>query len=212
MIRLNQEEMRYWSDTMPDGPNKKFALAAHNLWVRFHNYNKHYPFALVEDGEVKCVVMITQLVRESYANLYEICTKQGEEGKGYARRLYWDVMSHMYHGGVQRLKMSCTPSSIGWHNNNGIIGWGIDDTGSIRVDIPIERDQEHQLQLRQDWSEKIGKILPPKRARKALTNENHTFGAKKTEQVNKAKFLLGNYYLRDMLASEEWCAMKKGET
>jgi hypothetical protein len=196
---------------MPEGINKTFAKSAHNLWVRFRNYDKHFPFALEEDGDIKCIIMITELVREPYANLYEIVTKQGEEGKGYARRLYWDVMSYMYGNGVERLKMSCTPSSMDWHNGNGIVGWGVDSTGSIRVDIPIERDREHQLQLREDWSERIGKILPPKRARKAITKENHTFGAKKTEQVNKAKFILGNYYLRDLLASEDWCAMKKGE-
>ena len=199
MRRLTREEMANWINNMPEGRNAVFARAANNLWIRFKNFEKNAPFALEVDGEIVCVVMITKLARSSYCNLYEIVTKQGEEGNGYARRLYWNVMSYMYDAGVERLKMSCTPTSISWHNGNGIIGWGVDNTGSIRVDIPIKGSREEQLEFRVNFKDHFDELFPPSKSSDALKKENHTFGVKKTEQVESSKAVLGKYYLRELL-------------
>jgi hypothetical protein len=170
-----------------------------NLWIRFKNFEKNAPFVLKVNGDIKCAILITKLSRAPYCNLYEIVTKQGEEGNGYARRLYWDVMAHMFSDGVLRLKMSCTPTSIGWHYGNGIIGWGVDATGSIRVDIPLRKTREEQLALRVDYKNNMEEITPPEKAIKALLKENPTFGMKKAMQVELSKGHLGKYYLRETL-------------
>lgn len=199
MYKMSQPQFEEWVDSMDEGRNKTFAKSAMNLWIRFKNFEKNAPFALSIDGDTKCVVMITKLVREPYCNLYEIVTKTGEEGNGYARRLYWDALSHMHDAGVKRLKMSCTPDSIGWHYSNGIIGWGVDPTGSIRVDVPLRKTREEQLALRDNYKDNMTEILPPEKVIKALLKENPSFGKKKTEQVESAKEKLGEYYLREVL-------------
>jgi hypothetical protein len=95
--------------------------------------------------------------------------------------------------------MSCTPTSIGWHYGNGIIGWGVDATGSIRVDVPLRRTREEQLELRADYKKNMEEITPPEKAIKALLKENPTFGTKKAIQVASSKGHLGEYYLREIL-------------
>jgi len=197
--RVTRGEFEVWVQCMDEGRNKTFAKGAMNLWIRFKNFEKNAPFVLKVNGDIKCAILITKLSRAPYCNLYEIVTKQGEEGNGYARRLYWDVMAHMFSDGVLRLKMSCTPTSIGWHYGNGIIGWGVDATGSIRVDIPLRKTREEQLALRVDYKNNMEEITPPEKAIKALLKENPTFGMKKTAQVEASKEQLGSHYLRDIL-------------
>ena len=186
---------------MGEGRNKTFAKGAMNLWIRFKNFDKNAPFALRVDGDIKCVILITKLARAPYCNLYEIVTATGEEGNGFARKLYWDVMSSMSDAGVERLKMSCTPPSIGWHYSNGIIGWGVDSTGSIRVDVPLRPTREEQLLFRENClrTDNSVELMPPEKAIKALLKENPTFGKKKTAQVEESKKVMGKLYLRDML-------------
>jgi len=199
--RLTKEQMGEWVTNMGEGRNKTFAKGAMNLWIRFKNFEKNAPFALRVEGDIKCVILITKLSRAPYVNLYEIVTATGEEGNGFARKLYWDVIAHFYDAGVERLKMSCTPSSIGWHYGNGIIGWGVDATGSIRVDIPLRPTRQEQLMFRDSCliDDSLFELLPPEKAIKALLKENPTFGKKKTAQLEESKKVMGEFYLRDML-------------
>jgi len=201
MIRAKQEEMEVFLDSLPvDEKNTKFAKGAHNLWVRFHNYGKHDPFVLKVDGQIVAVCHITVLKKGDYANLYEIYTIPNSEGKGYASTLYWQIMEHMAHTYPRiRLKMSCTPSSIGWHYRNGIIGYGVDPSGSIRVDIPIIAAQQDQLLIRNGWMGNPEFVLPPAKSREKLLKENPSFGVKKSAQVEQSIETMGKYYLREYL-------------
>ena len=201
MRRANQEEIEQLLETLPvDEKNTKFAKGAHNLWVRFHNYGKHDPFVLELHGQIVAVCHITVLKNKDYANLYEIYTIPNGEGKGFASTLYWQIMEHMAnsYSGI-RLKMSCTPSSIGWHYRNGIIGYGVDPSGSIRVDMPIEPTKEMQLALREGWKTNPEYVLPPAKSLEKLLKENPTFGVKKSAQVKQSIDTMGEYYLRESL-------------
>lgn len=201
MRRANQEEMEQFLENLPEGEkNTKFATGAHNLWRRFHNYGKHDPWVLEVDGQIVAVCHITVLKKHDYANLYEIYTVPNSEGKGYASKLYWYIMMHMSleYPGI-RLKMSCTPTSIGWHFRNGIIGYGVDPSGSIRVDVPIESTRELQLAVRQGWKLNPESVLPPIKSREKLLKENPTFGVKKSAQVEQSIGTMGEYYLREYL-------------
>ena len=201
MRRANQEEMEKFLETLPEGEkNTKFAKGAHNLWIRFHNYGRHDPFVLEVDGQIVAVCHITVLQKKDYANLYEIYTIPDSEGKGYASSLYWEIMKHMTDNyPFIRLKMSCTPTSIGWHYRNGIIGYGVDPSGSIRVDIPIAPSKDEQVSLREQWDSFPELFLPPTKSRQKLLKENPVFGVKKTAQVAQSIYTMGDYYLREEL-------------
>jgi hypothetical protein len=201
MIRASQEEMEEFLETLPEGEkNTKFAKGAHNLWRRFHNYGKHDPFVLKVAGQIVAVCHITVLKKRDYANLYEIYTIPNSEGKGYAGKLYWQIMQFMAHTYPKiRLKMSCTPTSIGWHFRNGIIGYGVDPSGSIRVDIPIAPTKNDQLELREMWHVDKEFVLPPPKSREKLLKENPTFGVKKSAQVAQSIETMGEFYLREEL-------------
>jgi hypothetical protein len=85
--------------------------------------------------------------------------------------------------------------------NNGIIGWGVDSTGSIRVDIPLRGTREEQLAFRETCTsdDSIVELYPPAKVRAALLKEDFTFGKRKTEKVDASKAILGDFYLRDLL-------------
>jgi len=82
---------------------------------------------------------------------------------------------------------------------NGIIGWGTDPSGSIRVDIPIMKNIEDQVSLRDKWKENIDNITPPDKNRTKLREENNSFGPRKLPKVEEAIDKVGKYYLRRYL-------------
>tara|TARA_B110000285_G_C15137569_1_gene628185 strand:- start:324 stop:929 length:606 start_codon:yes stop_codon:yes gene_type:complete len=175
-------------------PNAKFANGAHSLWRRFNNYtDRNTPYSCVDStGDITSVVMMTMLTREPYANLYEIFAVKPT----YARTLYWEVMAEAKKNGAERLKMSCTPSSIGWHLGNGVVGWGVDSSGSIRVDIPICGSLEEQLDLRERALHDPSLVMPTGKQAEALIKEEHSFGKIKIIKVEKAIDTMGDYYMR----------------
>lgn len=201
--RLDKEEVEKLLETQPEGTNTKFLKASHNLWYRFKNYDKHPPFALVDlyEGPV-ALVFITFSQRSAYANLYEIVTLEGKEGSGYASTVYWEVMKAAKEQGMQRLKMSCTPSSITWHIRNGTIFWAVDPSGSLRCDVPIFPTKQEALEFREVAIKDPVFAKPNTKVCDKLIEESlesHKFGVKKTEKVQTAINHAGQYWLRDQL-------------
>jgi len=213
MIRYTQEQVEQLLLAQPEGRNTKFLKSSHNLWFRFKNYVKNPPFVLEEDGEPVALVFITFSNRSKYANLYEIVTLEGKEGNGYASEAYWQVMEIAFHVGMERLKMSCTPTSVTWHARNGTMFWAVDPSGSLRCDVPIFPNKHEQLTFREVALKDITMALPPEKVIDKLKEEGieaHGFGAKKTATVETAINSVGEYWVRDSLfepthlSLEEW--------
>ena len=203
LIRCTQEMLEAVIEKSPEGKNTKFLRASHSLWYRFKNYGKNPPFALEVGGEMVAFVFATYSQRSRYINLYEIVTRQGQEGKGYASVIWGQVMADACNSGMARLKLSCTPSSVTWHKRNGLVFWAIDPTGSLRSDQPLFPSVSEQLMFR-DTASKTPHLAFPTDAKvvKQLTNESlesHGFGVKKTATVEAAIAAVGEYWLRDEL-------------
>lgn len=202
ITRYNQEQVEKLIAEQPEGTNTKFLKSSHNLWFRFKNYTKNPPFVLLDGEEPVALVFITFSARSKYANLYEIVTLEGKEGNGYASIVYWDVMAEAHAQGMQRLKMSCTPSSVTWHKRNGTIFWAVDPSGSLRCDVPIFPNKHEQLTFRELAIKDNEVALPPQKVADKLRDECielHKFGVKKTEKVETAIEAVGEYWFREAL-------------
>jgi hypothetical protein len=186
----------------PAGKNTKFLSAAHSLWYRFHNYDKAPPLAYEVNGEVVSLIFAT-FNRDGYSNLYEIVTLEGKEGNGYASKC-WDawIKYAVEERKIQRLKISCTPSSVTWHNKNGLIFWGVDPTGSLRSDQPLFKTRQEQIDYRNNAIVNPLQALPPYKAREQFLKEgidSHNFGVKKKAKTQDAINNVGKSWLRDAL-------------
>ena len=199
---LDEEEVQKIIDHSPSGRNTNFLKASHNLWIRFKNYSKNPPCGLLKGGRVVSLIFAT-FNRDNYCNLYEIVTVQGEEGKGYASQIWSVFVKYAVEvRGVQRLKLSCTPSSVTWHIRNGLIFWGVDGTGSLRSDQPLFATREDQLKAQSFYVDSPINALPPPKVCVSLQAESleiHNFGPKKLEIVQKAIKDVGPFWLRDFL-------------
>jgi hypothetical protein len=189
----------------PAGKNTKFLSAAHSLWIRFHNYEKSLPMAYEVDGEVVSLIFAT-FNRDGYANLYEIVTVEGKEGKGYASKCWeaW-IKYAVEQRGSKRLKISCTPSSVTWHYRNGLIFWAVDPTGSLRSDQPLFATREEQIAYRDNAIVNPLSALPPYKAREqflAETLENYNWGEKKKMKTQDAIDSVGKAWLREALMEQ----------
>lgn len=187
------------------GKNTKFLSAAHSLWYRFNNYDKAPPLAYEVDGEVMCLIFAT-FNRDGYANLYEIVTVQGKEGKGYASKC-WDawIKYAVEERNTIRLKLSCTPSSVTWHNRNGLIFWAVDPTGSLRSDQPLFSTRQQQIDYRNiAILDPMSVFLPQKVKTQFLSEglEVYPWGEKKKAKTQAAIDAVGKSWLRDALTSQ----------
>lgn len=200
---LGTDDVQSIIENSPEGKNTKFLNAAHSLWFRFKNYEKAPPFALEVDGKVVSMIFAT-FNRDGYSNLYEIVTVQGEEGKGYAGKV-WDeyIRYAVEEKRTDRLKISCTPSSVTWHNRNGLVFWAVDPTGSLRSDQKLYATREAQLEHREACIKSPSIALPHKeKVRDQLKRESlesHGFGPKKLAATQTAIDSVGEAWLRDAL-------------
>ena len=205
MLFVNSTKVQQILDASPAGKNTKFLSAAHSLWTRFHNYEKNLPMALEENGEVVSLIFAT-FNRDGYANLYEIVTVEGKEGNGYASKC-WDAWINyaVNERNVQRLKISCTPSSVTWHYRNGLIFWAVDPTGSLRSDQPLFATRAQQLAYRDSAILNPVSALPPHKAREQFRREgldSYDWGEKKKAKTQAAIDAVGSAWLREALMTQ----------
>jgi len=189
----------------PAGKNTKFLSAAHSLWYRFHNYDKAPPMAYEDNGEIVSLIFATHN-RDGYANLYEIVTLEGKEGKGYASKCWETWIKYAAEERKStRLKISCTPSSVTWHYRNGLIFWAVDPTGSLRSDQPLFPTRAEQIAFRDAAIVSPISALPPYKARDQFRTEgleSYTWGEKKKAKTQTAIDAVGKAWLRDALMEQ----------
>jgi len=205
MLFVNSTKVQEIIDTAPAGKNTKFLSAAHSLWTRFKNYEKCPAMALEVDNEIVSLIFAT-FNRDKYSNLYEIVTVQGHEGKGYASKI-WDeyIRFAVEDRGIERLKISCTPSSVTWHYKNGLIFWAVDPTGSLRSDQPLFSTREEQIAYRDHAIVYPHDVLPPHKARDQFKKEgleSYSWGDKKKAKTQAAIDAVGKAWLRDALMDQ----------
>ncbi len=205
MLFVNSTKVEDLIKNSPAGKNTKFLSAAHSLWYRFKNYEKAPPMAYEDNGEVVCLIFAT-FNRDGYANLYEIVTLEGKEGKGYASKC-WDtwIKYAVEERKIQRLKISCTPSSVTWHNKNGLIFWAVDPTGSLRSDQPLFPTRVEQIAYRNNAIVYPLQALPPQKAREQFRKEgleSYKWGEKKKAKTQAAIDAVGKAWLRDALMEQ----------
>jgi hypothetical protein len=205
MIFVNSTKVEDIIKKSPAGKNTKFLSAAHSLWTRFHNYEKSLPMAYEDNGEVVSLIFAT-FNRDGYANLYEIVTLEGKEGKGYASKC-WDawIKYAVEERNVQRLKISCTPSSVSWHNRNGLVFWAVDPTGSLRSDQPLFATRAEQIAYRDNAIVNPLQALPPYKARTQFLAEgleSYKWGEKKKAKTQTAIDTVGKSWLREALMDQ----------
>jgi hypothetical protein len=205
MLFVNSTKVEQLIATSPAGKNTKFLSTAHSLWYRFKNYEKCPPMAYEDNGDVVCLIFAT-FNRDGYANLYEIVTLEGKEGKGYASKC-WDswIKYAVEERKTQRLKISCTPSSVSWHLRNGLVFWAVDPTGSLRSDQPLFPTRTEQIAYRDKAIVNPLQALPPYKAReqfRAEGLESYSWGEKKKAKTQTAIDAVGKAWLREALMDQ----------
>ena len=184
------------------GRNTRFLKASHSLWKRFQNYNKHKPFVLYEKGTAVVAIFATSSEKTKYINLYEIVTVQGEERKGYARNAWALFVGYWHNKGMNRIKLSCTPDSIGFHAKNGLVFWSVDKQGSLRSDQPLMPSIAEQTSLRESALIDPRLVMPEPKVCEKLKIEHIEYlnlSEKKLMQTCQAIRSVGHFWFRKHL-------------
>jgi hypothetical protein len=202
----NKEFVEQLIEKQPEGTNTRFLNSAHSLWYRFKNYDSNPAFVMFDDGEPVALIFATRSKRSRYVNLYEIVTLEGKEGNGYASQVWGQYMQGAFDNGMERLKLSCTPSSVTWHARNGLVFWAVDPSGSLRSDQPLFRSRQEQIDFRDRAIKDPTIALPDAKVCEKLSCEgidDHGFGKKKYAATQKAIESVGEFWLRDALLIDQ---------
>jgi hypothetical protein len=98
--------------------------------------------------------------------------------------------------------MSCTPSSITWHQRNGLLWWAVDPSGSLRSDQPLFPTRSEQLAYRNWAINNPLEALPPIKTIKKLIPEgldSYSWGDKKRSKTEDAITAAGRSWLREFM-------------
>lgn len=184
------------------GKNTKFLKQSHSLWYRFGNYETNPPFALIKEDQIVSIIFATTSQKTKYINLYEICTMQGHEGKGYATEIWSNFVSYWYDLRMHRIKLSCTPSSITWHLRNGLVFWSVDKQGSLRSDQPLKESIDEQINFRERAIQDPSIAIPDKKVCEKLRSEDIEtlqLSSRKMIETYNAIQKVGEYWFRPYL-------------
>jgi GNAT superfamily N-acetyltransferase len=110
-------------------------------------------------GDVVAIAFRT-LNRNGYFNLYDIATNPRHLNRGHGRQLWRLLIAHAHENRSTRIKMGCSPSSVGWHIGNGAVFWGVDEQGSLLCDMPLMPTIEQQLLLQQEAVTDPAVVMP----------------------------------------------------
>ena len=200
---VNEQEILKIIDKSYQGKNTNFLKASHSLWKRFKNYEKNPPTVLYNNNNLAVAVIFATLSKRTlYVNLYEIVTIQGYERKGYASKLWELFIKNSYETGMRRIKLSCTPSSIGFHTKNGLVYWAVDKQGSLRSDQPLMPSTKEQKILRNEGIKDYKILRPDTKIVEKFKQENIEYlnlSEKKLIQTMSAIQYVGKYWLRHKL-------------
>ena len=187
----------------PDGRYTKFFRQAHSLWTRFKNYSKNPPYVLEDVVKVPvAIIYSTFSERTKYTNLYEIFSLEGCGGNGHGSAIWNLWQQEMYRKGAERVKLSCTPDSIGFHMKNGLVFWSVDKSGSLRSDQPLQKDVQEQKKFREKALLDPTICLPNDKVRERLKKEdieNLDLSQRKLIQTYEAIQKTGDFWLRKHL-------------
>jgi len=198
---LTQQDVEKIIDSSPDNKNNRFLKSSHNLWRRFHNYEKQLPMAIMVDNKPVCIHFAT-FNKNLYTNSYEIVTLDGYEHRGYATQAWEEYLFYAQSRGMQRLKNSCIASSVSWHVKNGLIFWAVDPTGSLMTDQPLYPTIQAQREARELFVKHPNYALPYPNVQKKLKAhqlEFYKFGERKTGIIKGAIAKAGKYWLKEHL-------------
>jgi hypothetical protein len=203
VIRFVEEKtIKNIIEKSPQGKNTKFLKASHSLWTRFQNYNKHLPAVLYVNNIPVAVIFATCSDKSKYINLYEIVTIQGKERRGYAKQIWSEFVAYWHQHGMERIKLSCTPDSIGFHKKNGLVFWSVDKQGSLRSDQPLMPSIETQISLRERALHDPRLVMPESKVREKFKTEDLEYlklSEKKLIQTYEAILFVGAYWFRKFL-------------
>ena len=195
---LHQKAVEEIINTSHDSKNNRFLKSSHNLWRRFHNYEKQFPMALIVDNIPVCILFAT-FNKNLYTNLYEIVTIDGHERRGYATQLWEEYIDYAVNvRGMQRLKTSCVPSSVSWHVKNGLIFWAVDPKGSLKTDQPLYPTIQAQREAREIFDKQPETAIPLLTTVLKLRKhqlESYSFAEKKNNIIKAAIKSTGKYWM-----------------
>ena len=177
---------------------------AHGLWMSFKNYPKQPPVVLRHKGAIAAIAFRT-INKNGYLNLYDIATAPQFQGKGFASQLWKQLISEAHLQGATRIKMGCSPSSLGWHMRNGAIFWGVDDQGSLLCDMPLMPTVAQQRLLQAEAIADPNAVIPPSKALaevKARSPSRPQLNLRRRVAALAAITLARQYWLREAISND----------
>ncbi|PLY07842.1 MAG: hypothetical protein C0625_03825 [Arcobacter sp.] len=137
VIKLNLEQYMNSIVDIEDKKSTDFANHAFDWWNENYYWRRFPPLCLTHNNIHLCYLFYTISKNEEYLIINFLLTPKKQRGKGYAYDLLKYLFEFITYKDVNRVKLTCTPSSLPFYNKLGLEYWGVDKLGLYYSDFKM---------------------------------------------------------------------------
>ncbi len=200
IVELDRESYLLSIKKISNYESLKFAKKAMDWWDDFFSWKAFPPLCLKDENDVVCYLFYHISKDKKYLTIHNILTPKNERGKGYGYALLDALFERLKDEKIQRFKLSCVSSSLGFYNKLGLNYWGVTKAGQYYCDfkMPIHSIKEIPCIVEEsdinDFSESELSSLYEK-----LKENGESFDEKESGVFQKSLETMGKRYIFSIL-------------
>lgn len=142
---LNRDEYLESVQKIEDFNTLKFSKQALDWWDNHVDWKKFPPIVLEENSINKSYLFYTVSKKKRYLTIQYLFTPQAFRNKGYANNLFNELFYSQGDENIERFRMFCLPSSLGFYNNYGLNYWGVNTSHQYYCDFKMPRNDTNEI-------------------------------------------------------------------
>ncbi|WP_304546425.1 hypothetical protein [Sulfurimonas microaerophilic] len=142
---LNRDEYLESVQKIGDFNTLKFSKQALDWWDNHFDWKKFPPIVLEENSTNKSYLFYTVSKQKRYLTIHYLFTPKSFRNKGYANNLFNELFSSQVDEDIERFRMFCVPSSLGFYNNYGLNYWGVNTSHQYYCDFKMPKHDTNEI-------------------------------------------------------------------
>jgi hypothetical protein len=179
-----------------DYNSAKFSKQALDWWDGHVSWKKFPPIVLEEDSTNKSYLFYTVSTQKRYMTIHYLFTPQSFRAKGYANTLLKELFHSQADEHIERFRMFCLPSSLGFYNSLGLSYWGVNTSHQYYCDFEMPKHNTKEIRsIVQDSSIEEFTTREMEVILEHLQADGKDFTTEQREDFYAIRSMLGNRYL-----------------
>lgn len=197
-VELSRDEYLHSVKRIGDFATLKFSKQALDWWDNYYSWENSPPLALNLDGINKAYIFYTVSKMNRYLTIHNLFTPKAFRKQGMAYKLLNEVFALKSDENIDRFKMFCVSSSLGFYNSLGLNYWGVNSQNQYYCDFKMPKKSIREI-LGIVQKSSVNEFTQSEfdSIHKKLRLNGSEFDEKQTQIFKNSLELLGNRYMHE---------------